>query len=198
MIFIPTIADIWRPSEKSQALLYNILLILSGSIFIALSAQLSIPIGGPVPFTMQTFAVLLIGALFGAKLGCMSVGLYLLEGMAGWPVFSFGRYGFAMLLGYDGGYLVGFLAAAYVVGFLAQRGWDRRISTTILAMIVGNLIIYTFGLFWFTCLAGFRTALTSGLLQFIPGDLIKIALAAALLPSGWKFLTYCGFINKKG
>ncbi len=195
MILTPTFADILRPSEKSQALLYNILLILSGSIFIAMSAQIAI--GGPVPFTMQTFAVLLTGALFGARLGCVSVGLYLLEGLAGWPVFSYWRSGWPMFLGYSGGYLVGFLAAAYIVGFLAQRGWDRRVSTTILAMIIGNLIIYSFGLFWFCHLAGFRTALTSGLLLFIPGDIIKIVLAAALLPAGWKLIAYCGFTHHK-
>ena len=195
MILIPTVADILRPGEKSQALLYNILLILSGSIFIAMSAQISI--GGPVPFTMQTFAVLLVGALFGPKLGSMSVGLYLLEGLAGWPVFSYWRSGLHMLLGPTGGYLVGFLAAAYVTGFLAQKGWDRRFSTTFLAMLVGNFLIYTFGLIRLTNLLGFKQALVIGLYPFIVGAVIKIVLAAALLPTGWKFLKYCGLLNKK-
>ena len=188
MILNPTVADIWRPSEKSQAFLYNIALIFCGSIFIALSAQIAI--GGPVPFTMQTFAVLLIGALFGTRLGSASVGLYLLEGLAGLPVFSQGRGGFAMLLGPTGGFLVGFLAAAYVTGFLAQRGWDRRIGTTILAMTGGNIIIHSFGFIWFSIQVGANNALTLGLYPFIPGDIVKIALAAAILPSGWKLISY--------
>jgi biotin transport system substrate-specific component len=189
-----TVADIWRPGEKTNALLYNILLIFGGSIFIALSAQIAI--GGPVPFTMQTFAVLLIGALFGAWLGSLSVGLYLLEGLAGLPVFSHGRGGLAMLFGPSGGFLIGFLAAAYVTGFLAQHGWDRRIGTTILAMTAGNIIIHLFGFIWFSLLAGVNTALALGFYPFIPGDIVKIALAAAMLPSGWKLISYSGFGKK--
>jgi biotin transport system substrate-specific component len=195
MILSPTMADICRPGEKSQAILYNILLTLGGSIFIALSAQIAI--GGPVPFTMQTFAVLLIGTLFGARLGSASVCLYLLEGFAGWPVFSHWRCGLPVLFGPTGGYLIGFFAAVYVTGTLAQRGWDRRVGTTILAMLIGNLFIYTFGLLWFSHLAGTRIALTSGLFVFIPGDIIKIALAAAILPSGWKLIEFLSFIKPK-
>ena len=195
MILNPTIADIYRPGEKSQALLYNILLIFGGSIFIAFSAQVAL--GGPVPFTMQTFAVLLVGALFGARLGSMCVGLYLLEGLAGWPVFSHWRGGLPMLLGPTGGYLIGFLAAAYIVGFLAQHGWDRHISTTILAMVIGNIIIHLFGFIWFSLLAGINKALVFGFYPFIPGDIVKIALAAALLPSGWKLIKNISLINNK-
>lgn len=195
MILSPTFADILRPSEKSQALLYNISLILGGSLFIALSAQISI--GGPVPFTMQTFAVLLVGALFGARLGCMSVGLYLLEGLAGLPVFSYWRSGLPMLAGPTGGYLVGFLAAAYITGFLAQKGWDRRFFTTILAMCAGNVIIYTFGIVHLINLFGVKQALVVGLYPFIAGAVIKIFLAAALLPTGWKCLEYCGFLKNR-
>ncbi|MBN1975664.1 MAG: biotin transporter BioY [Sedimentisphaerales bacterium] len=194
MILNSTVADILRPSEKSQAFLYNIALVFCGSIFIALSAQIAI--GGPVPFTMQTFAIPLIGALFGAKLGCMCVGLYLLEGLAGWPVFSYWRGGFHMLLGPTGGFLVGFLTAAYVTGFLAQRGWDRRFSTTFLAMLAGNIFIYTFGIIHLTNMMGFKQALVIGLYPFIAGSVIKISLAAALLPTGWKLLAYCGFTDK--
>lgn len=195
MILVPTVADILRPSEKSQASLYNVSLILSGSLFIALSAQISF--GGPVPFTMQTFAVLLVGALFGAKFGCMSVALYLLEGLAGLPVFSYWRSGWIMLAGPTGGYLVGFVAAAYVTGFLAQRGWDRRFFTTFLAMLAGNVIIYTFGILHLSNLIGVRLALIEGLYPFIAGAVIKISLAAALLPTGWKCMEYCGFLKKR-
>ncbi len=195
MILTPTVADILRPSEKAQASFYNAILILSGSLFIALSAQISI--GGPVPFTMQTFAVLLVGALFGAKFGCMSVALYLLEGLAGLPVFSYWRSGWVMFAGPTGGYLVGFLAAAYVTGFLAQRGWDRRFATTFLAMLAGNVIIYTFGIFRLTNFFGIEQAFVVGLYPFIAGAVVKISLAAALLPTGWKCMEYCGFLKKR-
>ena len=195
MIFSPTVADICRPGEKSKALLYNILLVFGGSIFITVSAQIAI--GGPIPFTMQTFAVLFVGALFGTRLGSAAVGLYLLEGLAGWPVFSHWRGGFHMLLGPTGGFLIGFLAAAYVLGFLAQHGWDKRISTTIMAMITGNIIIHLFGFTWFSLLAGTNNALILGLYPFIPGDIIKIILAAVLLPSGWKLIEYFGVIYKE-
>ena len=194
MILNPTIADIWRPSEKTQALLFNMSLIFGGSVFIALSAQFAI--GGPVPFTMQTFAVLTIGALFGPKLGSMTIGLYLLEGLAGLPVFAQWRGGPAVFLGYTGGFLIGFLAAAYVTGFLAQIGWDRRFITTALAMIAGNVLIYTFGIMHLTHLVGFQQALVMGLYPFIAGAVIKIVLAAALLPSGWKLLARCRLLEK--
>jgi biotin transporter BioY len=90
--------------------------------------------------------------------------------------------------GLTAGYLVGFVPAAYVVGLLAEKGWDRRVSTTILAMALGNIIIYTFGLLWLCCLPGIHSVFRQGLYPFIIGDLLKIALAAALLPSGWKLL----------
>jgi biotin transport system substrate-specific component len=181
-----TIADIWRPLEKTRACLYDISLILGGSLLIGLSAQAAV--GWPVPFTMQTFAVLMIGALFGARRGSLTVIAYLVEGAAGLPVFSHGQGGPAVLFGPTGGFLYGFVAAALVTGFLAQMGWDRRVVTTILAMIIGNILIHTFGLLWLSLMVGFRNALTTGVYPFIAGDLIKIALAAALLPSGWKLL----------
>ncbi len=179
-----TIADLLRPREKTPAGLYDISLILGGSLLIGLSAQIAI--GWPVPFTMQTFAVLMIGALFGARRGGLTVIAYLIEGAAGLPVFSLGRGGLLVLFGPTGGYLFGFIVAAYVTGLLAQNQWDRRITTTILAMIIGNLLIYFFGLLWFSMMVGIRDALVTGIYPFIAGDLIKIALAAALLPAGWK------------
>ncbi len=195
MILVPTVADILRPNEKSQASLYNISLILGGSLFIALSAQISF--GGPVPFTMQEFAVLLIGVLFGAKLGSMTVGLYLLEGLAGWPVFSYWRSGWHMFVGPTGGYLVGFIAAVYLTGFLAQMGWDRRFFTTFLAMLAGNVIIYTFGVVHLGFIIGVKQAFVVGLYPFIAGAVIKIFLAVALLPTGWKWMEYCGFLKNR-
>jgi biotin transporter BioY len=115
---------------------------------------------------------------------------YIFEGAAGLPVFSHGRSGLAMLFGPTGGYLAGFIVAAYVTGFLAERGWDRQIRTTMLAMIFGNLVIYLFGLLWLCCLMGVGTkVLAIGLYPFLIGDLLKTALAAILLPAGWKLLS---------
>ena len=113
------------------------------------------------------------------------------------PVFALGA-GFAVLLGPTGGYLAGFIAAAYITGLLAERGWDRRAGTTVLAMLFGNMTIYAFGLLWLCCLMGLnKSVLTMGLYPFIIGDLLKISLAAALLPSGWKMLKYSGFVSKR-
>jgi biotin transporter BioY len=184
-----TYAGLFRPSNKAYACFYDIALVIGGSLFIAVSSQLRIflPIS-PVPITGQTFAVLVTGALYGARRGSLSVVLYIIMGMSGLRIFALGG-GFSVLLGATGGYLLGFIAAAYVTGLLAERGWDRRIETTILAMVFGNMVIYTFGLLWLCCLAGFsRTVLVMGLYPFIIGDLLKIVLAALLLPSGWKLL----------
>jgi len=180
-----TVADLLRPCEKRPAALYDIALIIGGSLLIGLCAQIAIPLW-PVPVTGQTFAVLMIAALFGARRGCFAVLAYIIEGAAGLPVFAMGRGGFIILRGFTGGYLIGFIAAAYLVGFLAERGWDRRISTTVLAMVLGNIVIYTFGLLWLLSLPGIDNVLRKGLYPFIIGDLLKIALAAVLLPSGWK------------
>lgn len=179
-----TVADLWRPCQKTRALFYDIALIIGASLLIALSAQVAIPLW-PVPVTGQTFAVLMIAALLGSRRGCLAVLAYIAEGAAGLPVFAMGRAG---LVAFTAGYLVGFVPAAYVVGLLAEKGWDRRVSTTILAMALANIIIYTFGLLWLSCLPGIDSVLREGLYPFILGDLLKIALAAALLPSGWKLL----------
>jgi biotin transport system substrate-specific component len=194
MLTNTTIADIYRPREKADALLYDIVLIIISSLLIGISAQISI--GWPVPFTMQTFVVLMTGALFGAKRGVLTILLYLTEGAVGLPVFSAGRGGIAMFAGPTGGYLAGFLAAALVTGFLAQRGWDRKIFTTIIAMIAGNILIYAFGLCWLGYQTGLNNALSIGLYPFITGDLIKVIIAATLLPGGWKILGHFGLNNK--
>jgi biotin transport system substrate-specific component len=194
MLTKATIADLWRPGSKSLAGLYDISLILCGSVLLSLSAQIAI--GWPVPFTMQTFAVLIIGALFGARLGSLTVLAYLIEGAVGLPVFSLGRGGLSMLFSPTGGYLFGFIAAAYVVGWLAQNRWDRQILTTVAAMIIGNMVIYCLGFLWLASMVGLKNALITGIYPFITGDLIKIALAAALLPSGWKLLGLFGLTSK--
>jgi len=193
-----TVAGLLRPCEKKLAALYDVAVVVGGSLLIALCAQLAI--GWPVPVTGQTFAVLMIGALLGARRASVSVLTYIMAGAAGLPVFAQGKSGFTALSGFTGGYLFGFVFAAYIVGLLAERGWDRRIGTTVVAMIFGNLVIYAFGLLWLYCLIcmcklgiSVNKILTVGLYPFIRGDLFKIALAAILLPSGWKLLGMIGF-----
>lgn len=191
-----TIAGLLRPSDKKLAGFYDLVLVIGGSLLIAFCTQFKIWLpNNPVPVTGQTFAVLMIGALFGARRGCLTVFAYITAGILGLPVFALGG-GLAVLKGFTGGYLVGFIAAAYIVGLLAEKGWDRRVSTTILAMALGNIVIYTFGLLWLSCLPGISNLLRVGLYPFIIGDLLKIALAAALLPSGWKLLRKVNSLTK--
>ncbi len=190
MLTNATVADFLRPCEKRRAIFYDIALIIGGSLLIGLCAQVAILLPfSPVPVTGQTFAVLMIGALLGARRGCLAVLAYIIEGAGGLPVFALGRGGFAVLLGPTGGYLIGFVAASYITGLLAERGWDRRIGTTVLAMVFGNMAIYAFGLLWLCCLTGVnRSVLVAGLYPFVAGDLLKITAAAILLPLGWKLL----------
>jgi biotin transporter BioY len=167
-------------------LLVNAVLVLGFSCFTALCAQVSFWIGA-VPITGQTLAVLLAGALLGSRRGALSQLSYLAIGATGIPFWFAlgGPPGIARLVGPTGGYLLGFVAAAFVVGWLAERGWDRRIASAVLAMLVGNIVIYIFGLPWLAHFVPEGKLLAVGLYPFIPGDLAKIALAALALPSGW-------------
>jgi biotin transport system substrate-specific component len=194
-----TVADLLRPYEKTQAKLYDAFLIVGGSLTIGLCAQIAfwLPFS-PVPVTGQTFAVLLLAALLGARRGSLSVIAYILEATAGLPFFALGRSGVAVLLGPTGGYLVGFIAASYIIGRLAERRWDRQIWTTLLAMVCGSIVIYICGLIRLSYFVGFsRHLLIQGLYPFIFGDIAKILLATVLLPSAWKILKYSGFLDEK-
>ena len=194
-----TYADILRPSEERYAGLYNAVLIVGGSLFIGLCAQVAVLVPfSPVPVTGQTFAVLMAGALLGRRRGGLCILAYIIEGAVGLPVFAMGRAGVGVLLGPTGGYLAGFVAGAYIVGLLAERGWDRRVGAAVLAMVLGNLAIYCFGLLWLSCLMGISGVLAVGLYPFLIGDALKVLLAAILLPSGWKLLVMAGFPAEKG
>ncbi len=184
-----TYADILRPVTRRHALAYDVSVVMAGSLFIALCAQWAVPLPfSPVPVTGQTLAVLLVGALLGSRRGSLSVLAYLGQGVVGLPVFAGGAAGAARLAGPTGGYLLGFVAAAWVVGMLAEQGWDRRGGTTLLAMLLGNAAIYACGLPWLAHFVGIDRVLALGLLPFIPGDLWKLLLATLLLPWGWKLL----------
>lgn len=185
-----TYAEIFRPAEKTRALAYDVFLILAGTVMLALSAQLAIYITPAVPLTGQTFAVLLLGALYGSRRGAFTVLAYLAQGAVGLPVFANGQAGVAYMMGPTGGYLVGFAVAAFVVGWLAERGWDRKLTLTFVAMVIGNLVIYLHGIAWFSIVLDFKQAMALAVLPFIPGDLIKIALATVLLPGGWAVMAH--------
>ena len=164
-------------------------LILGGSLFIAVAAQLQFPVPfSPVPVTGQTFAVLLLAAIYGSKRGPAAVLTYLTLGFSGLPVFAGGAFGAARLLGPTAGYLAGFLGAAWIVGRLSERGWDRRPWSAAASMIIGNLVIYTAGAAWLCKFVGWDSVLTTGVLPFLAGDALKIALAILLVPVGWKLI----------
>ncbi len=169
-------------------LVRSIALVIGGAIFVGLTAQVSIPLPfTPVPLTLQTFSVLLVGAALGSVRGACSMALYLLAGVAGVPWFANHQSGWAFA---SFGYIVGFIAAAWLVGWLAERGADRRVVPTIGMMALGNIVIYVFGVAGLMVLAGmsFGKALTLGVLPFLIGDAIKILLAAVLLPGTWKLI----------
>jgi biotin transport system substrate-specific component len=168
-----------------RSLMQTVTLMLAGSWLIALAAQIQIPLW-PVPVTGQTFAVLLIAAWLGSRRGAGSVGLYLAQGAMGLPFFASGAAGIAVLAGPTAGYLFGFVLAAYVVGWLAERGWDRQVGTAVMAMILGNIAIYACGLFWLSQFLPLSQLLSAGLFPFVPGDTLKIVLAALVLPGGWR------------
>lgn len=177
----------WRRFQAGR-LTVEMLLVLGGSLVVAASAQLRIDLPfTPVPITGQTFAVLLVGAALGARRGALSMAVYLIQGAAGLPVFSGGNCCMPVLAGPAGGYLLSYPLAAGVVGWLAERGWDRKVATTALAMLAGNLVIYASGLPWLALFVGDQV-LAAGLIPFIPGDIFKLILAAIALPAAWKLV----------
>ena len=162
-------------------------LVLGFSLLTAASAQLVIPVG-PIPITGQTFAVLLTGALLGSRLGAITMIVYLIEGASGLPFFRGASGGLGHLFGASAGYLIAFPAAAYITGAFAEHGWDKRFWSAAAAMAVGSIVILLSG--W-AVLSQFMPAITAfrlGVTTFIAGDIIKILLAAAVLPIGWKLL----------
>ncbi len=169
-------------------LVRSIVLVVGGAIFVGLTAQVSIPLPfTPVPLSLQTFSVLLVGAALGSTRGAASMGLYLLAGIAGVPWFAGQNSGwqFASI-----GYVVGFVAAAWLVGFLAERGGDRTPLRAAGLMVLGNLVIYAFGVTGLLLMTPFDlpTAIAKGVVPFLLGDAIKIVAAAALLPAAWKLV----------
>lgn len=182
---------LWPTSADQHSWLRNLMLAFTGSVLLAISAKINIPFY-PVPMTMQTFMVLCIGMAFGWRLGGATLLLYLGEGALGLPVFAGTPekgIGLAYLMGPTGGYLFGFFVAAVTVGWLAEKGWDRNMWTTLAAMIIGTAIIFILGLLYLGVLFGWdKPILEWGLIPFLPGAGFKIGLAAAVLPLTWKYL----------
>jgi biotin transport system substrate-specific component len=191
--YLPLAKTLWPTRTFSR----DLALVLSGSLFVALTAQIALPLPfTPVPLTGQTLGVLLVGAALGSRLGFLSLLAYLLEGAMGLPVFAGGTGGLAKILGPTGGFLLAFPLAAGLVGLAVERfGLDRGFLGTLLAMLLGNALLYLVGLPWLAAwlmgagkFAGVEGLLAMGLLPFLPGDLVKAVLAALLLPSAWRFL----------
>lgn len=173
-------------NDRFRSLFSQVALVLAGSALLAISAQFAfrIPIS-PVPVTGQTLILLMIGMAYGSRLGAATVLAYLLEGGMGLPVFANGAAGWPVLIGPTGGYLVGFVAAAYVLGLLAERGYGRGPVSTALAMLVGTAVIYLLGAVWLGQFLGFEKAVTVGVQPFLYGDVLKLIVAAGLMPLAW-------------
>ena len=177
--------------ESGKIQFRSLVFLLSGSLLLTLSAKFQIPFY-PVPMTLQTLVVLLIGVAFGWRLGFATVIFYLAQGAVGLPVFAGTPekgLGLAYLMGPTGGYLVGFALAAAITGWMAELGFDRSLVGTAVAMLCGNAVIYTCGLTWLGQFIGYsEKVLTLGLMPFILGDLVKIALATVSLPLIWRWI----------
>lgn len=174
--------------QRSTAM-SNALFIFGGAIFLAVLAQISIPVpGSPVPVTGQTFGVLLLATSYGASLALSTFGLYLLAGIAGAPVFANHGHGMDRLIGPTGGYLIGMFLASFVLGKLAGRRWDQKIGSALFAMLIGNIIIFASGLFWLQNYTGkdWAWTLNAGFSPFIIGEILKIAIAGTAMPLLWR------------
>ncbi len=169
----------------------KVALVAGGAAFLALMAQISIPVpGSPVPVTGQTLGALLLGSAYGASLGFTTFATYLIVGFMGAPVFASGTHGFARITGATGGYLVGMLVASLITGYLAGRKWDQKIATVIPTMLLGDVLIFGAGLFWLhhSIHATWATTYKLGFTPFILGEVIKIAIASTTMPTLWRFV----------
>jgi biotin transport system substrate-specific component len=186
-----TIADFLVPvrvGEAASPRLRHVGLIVAGAVLIFLTSRVAIPIpGNPVPFTLQNFGILVVGGALGMRRGGLAALLYVALGVIGLPFFAEGRGGVSVILGATGGYLVGFVAAAAVVGRLAELGWDRRIGGAIGATALGTAVIYAIGVPWLAVVTDLTAseAIATGLLPFLAGDVVKLLLAAAVFPAAW-------------
>ena len=179
--------------KKTNDFVYVLLTSVIGSFLLAISSKVQIPLT-PVPVTLQTLVLLVMSMFLGWRGAVGATSLYLFQGAIGLPVFAHGG-GFIILFGPTGGYLFGFLIASLVVGYLAEKGWDKSVVLTFTSMTIGTLIIYLFGVIWLSYLKDLNTALMFGLLPFITPDILKICLGTCLVSAGWEISEK--FINRK-
>ncbi len=190
---------IW-PATQSGNLARNLVLAVLGSLFVAAAAQISVPMI-PVPMTLQTLAVLAVGGAYGARLGAATLALYAIEGALGLPVFANFQAGLFLPTGEiiaTGGYIIGFILAAALVGYLVEKGWGSNVVKLSGAMLLGAAVLYIPGLIWLAtwlslvkgmdAATGMSVAVSSGLLLFIPGDIVKAVLAALAFPAAFSLL----------
>ena len=170
--------------NKNIQIIFSIITIFLGSLLLIASAKIKVPLY-PVPMTLQPLAVLMIAMLFGGKLATLTVGLYIFKGIIGLPVFAFGG-GLMYLMGPTGGFILGFFVSALIVGYLADRGWGKKVPLSIISMLIGMLVIYTLGIFQLALLKGFNFALLKGFYPFLLGDFYKLLLAGIITPYIWK------------
>jgi biotin transport system substrate-specific component len=181
-----TLADAALPRA---GMLQNSLLVVLASLLTAAAAQVEIRLPfSLVPITGQTFAVLLAGAVLGPRRAALAMFLYIAEGAAGLPFFSGGAAGAHVLIGPTGGYLMAFPFAAFATGWLCARAWDRKPLTMFLAMLAGSLVVFAMGALQLSRFVPHGTVLSSGVFPFLPGDVLKAAIAAGLFPAAWKLV----------
>lgn len=186
----PLAAAVWpQPAAGIPLVLRSVILIVLGTALLTLSAKINLPLPF-VPMTLQTLVVLVIGALYGWRLGCTTILAYLAEGALGLPVFAGPVGGLAPLMGPTAGYLAGFVAAAFITGWLSERGWDRSVPLLFVAMALGHIVILAAGFAWlaFGIKLGVEKAWLIGVVPFLAGSLVKNALGAALVPATRRLL----------
>ncbi|PJE26057.1 Biotin transporter BioY [Pseudooceanicola marinus] len=187
------LSETFGPTEGSALRLKQAVLVVMGIALLTIMAKIQVPVpGSPVAIGMGTFAVLGLGAAYGARLGLVTIMGYMLIGMLGFDVFQSSTAdlnGVSYMMGSTGGYLLGYVMATVVLGVLARRGWDRSVLWMALAMLIGNVVLYVPGLAWLGALYGWDQPIVAwGLTPFIFGDALKLALAALVLPLAWKLV----------
>ena len=178
-------------NEGAAKLVKQVVLVLAGIALLAVAAKIKVPVG-PVPVTMGTFAVLTVGAAYGPRLGLVTMLGYMIVGALGFDVFagsSAEKFGLTYMFGGTGGYLVGYVLATLALGLAARRGWDRSVLMMAVAMLIGNALIYVPGLLWLRTMAdSWSQTIAWGLTPFVVADLIKLGLAALIVPGLWKLI----------
>ncbi len=181
---LPVLSELlWR----SRGIGGSVALVAAGSLALAISAKIQVPFW-PIPMTMQSLVVLMIGIAYGGPLAAATVLAYLAEGLAGLPVFAGAAAGPAYLIGPSAGYLFGFLIAASGIGWLARRGWDRSIARASVAMVLGHVLLFVPGVAWLAVLFGWPQAIAVGVTPFIAATIVKTGLGVALVAAFWSYV----------